>query len=625
MIKNILFIIAFMFFTSMNVNASKAGGRPMPVKQPDGTTLMVRLLGDEHMSWYQTMDGVLLVPRDNAYYVAEVLADGTLACTDMLAHNADTRSDAEAMFVKKQNKTAFFVQETSKAKSGMQKASGYPTTARCPHSGKVKIPVVLMEYPDRKFSLQGEELRDTFNHYFNRETRLSASLASQFIGHSSVRTYFLDASHGKLDLEFEIYGPYTSNYNHTKYGHNNKNGNSASVPLKQEAIEKANDDIDFTEYDSDGDGNVDMLYIVYAGLGANFGEDDTAIWPHCANNYSFFADDMRINVIGVSNEVINVPVSETKTEQRLVGIGVLCHEFSHGMGLPDLYWTTSDVPTDERGLPDYNNCGPEFWDLMDGGENIHWSFWPVQYAAWEKEAMGWIEFEELKEPQRVTIYPFDSFDKEGNCLGKACVVKNPENEDEYYVIENFMCSRNHWNYTMWSNYASLSYKTPGLMITHVNGYKGIAPTMTPNNTYGKPNITLLPADGFIMAELSIGKECWYDGKAQEITNIMYSAELAGDPYPGTDNVTEITSYKNYTGEDMGTLYPISDITVNADRSISFYFRKAEYIATSISNMSETNNAERKKIYSVDGRYMGCDANVLPNGVYIKNGKKFIVR
>ena len=89
-----------------------------------------------------------------------------------------------------------------------------------------------------------------------------------------------------------------------------------------------------------------------------------------------------VNVIGAANELA---VDDYDGEPVRAGIGVFCHEMSHGMGLPDLYWTLSYRPRDEYGDVDFDNCGPEDWDLMDGGENLYNGMWPCQYTAWERE------------------------------------------------------------------------------------------------------------------------------------------------------------------------------------------------------------------------------------------------
>lgn len=610
--KSIITIILLILTISIPARASKANSRPMAVTQPDGTRLMVRLVGDEHQNWYQTMDGALLVNDGLAYYVATIGSNGVLKSSGCLAHNIDIRSAQEIQIVNSQNKNAFFARSVMSEKS-MSKASGYPVSKRCPHVGKVRIPVIMMQYPDLKFSYSDSDLYSVFDEYFNGTAvnPYTTEDNRHLMGYGSVKKYFLDASDGKLELEFELYGPYTSTYESAVYG--NAKGLAASDALKNEAISRANKDIDFTRFDSDNDGRVDMVYVIYAGPSASIGDHPNSIWPHL-DTTSYYADGKNINLMGMSNELTDDP--DNANNSIRAGVGILCHELSHGLGMPDLYWTLPNAPKDRHGFPDYNNCGPEEWDLMDGAENLCKGIWPIQYVAWEKEAMGWLKLEELNEPANVTVYPLD--DKE---RGKAYMVKNPNNSSEYYVIENFMSAENSWNYYYWTQHLQLDVNIPGLIITHIHGFMSDDVTLFPNNTYGKPRITILPADGFLLADYSIDEYCWYNGGGRMITHEMFIEEERGDPYPGIMQVTELSKYKNYIGsKDMVEQFPITDILVNPDRSISFRFMGG--VPEGINDICK-DKSQSSAIYTIDGRYVGNDLNKLNRGIYIQNGRKIV--
>lgn len=603
--KKFFSVIMLLVAVCISASAAKATGEPMKTFQPDGTILMYRLLGDEWKHWYQTMDGVLLVNEGGTFYVAKTNADGSLVSTGIIAHNIDTRSDIEAQMAKEQNPNQFFSRISDDVYKPVSRGSGFPLARRCPHNGKVKIPVILMEYPDLKFTKQGAELKAQFGEYFNStETSPFSTTNKKYLaGYGSVKQYFLDASNGLFEPEFELYGPYTISQKHDtntdKYGYSQRD----------EVLEIARKDIDFSKYDSDNDGNVDLVYILYAGSGQNLSSNTHDVWPHCTPVNKGPYNGKVINTIGLSNELVYIPDGKGGKNAYRSGIGVLCHEMSHGLGLPDLYWQTNDSRYTD-------NCGPEEWDLMDGGENLYGGIWPVQYNAWEKESMGWLSFEELTEPQDVTIYALDN--KEGK--GKVYVVRNPANKNEYYVIENFMCSNDHWNYYHWRHNLGLDITVPGLLITHINGYDGYAPSLNINvNTNGKPRITLLPADEFILGYYSVGTTKMYQGKKQEITSDMYYDDEATDVYPGPNGVTAITAYKNYDGEEMVEKYPITDITVNSDRSISFKFKGGGLPSGINELITDADNS----IYTIGGVFAGNDFNALPMGIYIRNGKKVV--
>lgn len=608
--KKHIILILLLFTVCLTINAAKASGKPKAMRQPDGTTLMVRLMGDEHFNWYQTMDGVLLYAENGAFYVADIQDNGQLASTNMLAHNLDSRTNAENVKAKAQRRNLFFAESKPKA-NGMRKMTGYPITGYCPHNGKVRIPIIMVEYPDRKFQNHGEELYAEFNEYFNGETVTPFTTQDRkyLKGFGSVKRYFQDASLGQLDLDFDLYGPYTTSETHDFYG-------GTSPRLVVEAVRLAHNDIDFSQYDSDNDGNIDLVYVLFAGAGKNISQMNDDVWPNWRMIDLGEYNGKNLNSIGVSNETVEVEYAEGAMQVR-AGIGVFCHEFSHGLGLPDLYWTRSDYPTDSHGLPDYNNCGPEEWDLMDGGENILSGIWPVQYLAWERETMGWIDIEKLDKPSNVTVYPIDDH----NGRGKAYKIVNKADTDEYYIIENFSSARDHWNYMFWAKELGLDKDTPGLIVTHVYDNVSGENILSPNNKYKKPLITILPADNFILAYYSIDEECWYQGKKQKITVDMYTADERNDPYPGPLNVTSITDYREYSNFwGMGKNYPITDITVNPDRSISFKFMggSADGIVE-ICNDADTNT----QIYTLDGQAVGRQWTTLSPGIYVKNGKKVI--
>lgn len=590
--------------------AAKSSGAIRTWSQPDGTTVRVRLLGDEHVSWYQTPDGILLVRgNDGAFYVAEVNADGVLLATNVLAHDMDKRTDAEISLAKAQRREAFFAAANKELQAARAKSiPSYPSNKFCPHAGDISVPIIIMEYPDRKMTLD----RDVIEEYFNGTTKTPYTYETRWQGYSSVAQYFKDASLGMLNMTFDIYGPYTANNNHDYYG--KKNGKSFS--LLTEAVKKADGDIDFSQYDSDDNGRVDMVYIFYAGEGANISGNDYDFWPACWYSSNITTQDGKtINVIGGANEMcVYAADSPTDTDLR-AGIGVTCHEMSHGLGMPDLY-NTGTPKNPETGKPDYSNCGPEDWDLMDGGENLFNAVWPCTYTAWERDVMGWIEAEDLTEQADITIYPLN--DPEGR--GKAYRVVNPANPNEYYIIENNTWDE--WNYYQHKSYGS------GLMIYHLNSNSN-GFSMTPNNVYCKPNITILPADGYIMALYNREETIMYKGELVEMPSEeqgfrkqYFIPEMKGDPYPGSQNVTSLAAYNNYTkidgDKDMVELFPITDIQKNEDGSVSFKFMDT---ATAINAVADRKERMDGKIYSLDGRYLGTNPSQLPSGIYIQNGRK----
>lgn len=538
-----LLLCAILACCSLCMWAAKSAGTPMVVLQPDGKFVTIQLLGDEDFSWYQTTDGVILVWEKSAYYVANI-TNGELKSTGVLAHDASDRDKKEKALGASQDRNSLFSQADKSVRTRRNAMAKMDKANFCPHMGEVHIPVIMMNYKDMKFSLGGgskSNLYKIFDEYFNSTKKTPYTFETRYQGYSSVRQYFTDASNGKFTPVFDLYGPYDASRVHDYYG---KKGGK-SYDLMTEAVKIADADIDFSKYDSNKDGNVDFVCVLHAGYGATFSNNMMDVWPSCWHNCSIETKDGKtVNVIAATSELI-----ETGALEKIpAGIGVFCHEMSHGLGMPDLYWTLKDMPMDENGNIDFDNCGPEDWDLMDGGENIYNGFWPCQYTAWEREYMGWVENEEITEPQNITLIP-------QNKGGKAYKISNPADPYEYYTIE-------HTGYDGWNYYLNKLYGN-GMLIMHLrSSAKGFS--MTPNNTYGCPNVTLVPADGKIVA---FNSYVYFSS----VSYADYTNSLKGDVYPGLKNVTSVKKFNNYSGKDMVRSFPITNIVKNADQSVSFRF------------------------------------------------------
>ena len=546
--KLFAFVIASLFVAS-NIWAAKSAGTAMLVFQSDGQAVTIQLLGDEDFSWYQTVDGALLVREGSDYFIAKV-EKGELVSTGILAHDEDDRTEAENAAIAAQDKNTFFAQADNSVKKRRNAIARLDKKNFSPHMGEIHIPIILMNYTDKKFALGNgdkEKLYEVFEEYFNGEEKTPYTSETRFQGYSSVRQYFIDASNGKFTPVFDLYGPYETFNEHDYYG----KAKGKTSTLLTEAVECADEDIDFSKYDSNNDGNVDLVYILYAGTGANLSGNRNDVWPACWYNRTITTNENKIiNVIGVANELA---ASSYQGEPVRAGIGVFCHEMSHGLGLPDLYWTLGYKPKDANGNVDFDNCGPEDWDIMDGGENLYNGMWPCQYTAWEREYMGWEDAEELVGAQNITLAP-------RNKGGKAYRITNPADPYEFYTIE-------HTGYDGWNYYLNRQYGN-GMLIMHITTTaEGF--TMAPNNTYGHPNVTLLPADGRILGYYTYTEN-------PSITLGDYKNSLRADIYPGLDEVTSVASFKNYSGEDMVDGFGITDIVKNEDNTVSFWFRGGVY-------------------------------------------------
>ena len=606
--KKILFIFTFILFTTASW-AAKAYPLPITITQADGTPLTIILRGDEHYHWYMTEDGALLCRQGNAYYVAAVEADGSLTATKQLAHNKDLRSNVERELISKQDRIAFSTRV--KAKSARRRASIeddlLSEQTLFPHSGTPKAVVILAEFQDTPFTITNP--RRSFEQYLNGKGRSVNYDNGEASNLSSVAQYFSDMSFKKFIPQFDIYGPVKLPDSLKYYGGNsyNKNGDLIQTDvhfgnLIKDACTLMNDSLDFSAYDANNDGYVDLVYIVYAGFSESLsGNSSDCIWPKSGfQNFGKF-DGKTVARYGVNNELNGFPGTYSNPPlYRINGIGLFCHEFSHTLGLPDLYQSNNQACD--------NNHEMEFWDLMDGGEYTKNGNVPTPYTAWEREAMGWMNIETLSEQGQLQLTPI----QEG---GKAYRIVNDNATNEYYIIENIQ--ERGW-YDAKSNGNSI--KGHGMLVYHVDYNKSYFTLgQKPNETKNHPRMTIVAADGLLQSL----------DNSESLTH--YYQEMNGDPFPGTSGVTSLTDdMTRQDGKSMLYTYtgklnkPIYNIKEDEDGVISFDFMK-DYSETGISKPIIYREEQDQRIFTIDGRYAGTDLKALPRGLYIIGKRKVQVK
>ena len=600
MIKTLkqLSLIICLMLCSLTTWAAKAESIPVQVRQADGSVVTVILRGDEHINWYTTLDGVLLVQgEDNNYYIGKVEKSGNLIATKQLAHEAHTRSQAERNLIAKQDKEKFFAYvnkiaeesenayDNSPLTRGPIIDSGYNGVPYFPHTGSPKALVILAEFQDTTFTIQ--DTKKVFTNYLMNENHFSDKRYNQDQNYKGVRGYFKDCSYGKFTPVFDVVGPIKLPKAHAVYGA----GNDRMDLLLADACAAVDGMVNFADYDANNDGIVDLVYVIYAGHSANTsGNKDTNIWPKSGTiTISNKFDGKSIRRYGVSNE-LNGSEKTSKSNKKINGIGLFCHEFSHTLGLPDIYAYNTDAENQD-------NQGMEYWDIMDGGTGIRGGRVPASYLAWEREVMGWMKIDELKND--ITINNLKSIDNGG----KAYKIVNPKNSNEYIVLQSIQ--KGAWNQGWGDN----TYGK-GLFAYRISYKSGKVNIFDyPNNLKGKPRVIPIPADGKILAAANAG------GKLN-----VYTAQLNGDPYP-YNGKNKIDSFTLYDGSILK--WSIFDIVENdAERYVSFKFKNNETTGIQSPSIIERSTSDNH-IYTLDGRYVGTDASVLPHGIYIQNNKKFV--
>lgn len=500
------------------------------ITQSDGNTIEVIKIGDERSHIYITTDGIPVGRTDSSQDFHYLTPSGL---SSIKAHDKADRTAAEESFLKDnaQNLSGEKILRSRASASRKMSASSMPKrTGEVVNKGKARIPVLLVQYTDKKF-LDSNPL-STFEKFFKD-------------GATSARQYFEDQSNGMFQPQFDIYGPYTLPGNRATYGGNDYRGDDKGVgTMVAQACIGLSGQIDFSKYDNDGDGECDTVIVLYAGEGEASSDVDESIWS-CqwelsSSDYqkALTYNSTKIDRFAVFNE-LNVMSGAPKVE----GIGTFCHEFSHCLGLPDFYDTN------------YNgHFGMASWSLMDSGSYNDDGYTPIGYSAYEKEFMGWLKIDDAADNIHYTLPVFNS----GNATtDKAVKITNPADASEYYIIENR--AQQGWDTYM---------PTEGLIISHVT-YSKSAWDGNYVNDYDLQRMTLIPADGELkLNRFTYAGDIYYEPDEQS---------LLGDLWP-YGNAVELTdestpSFSPNTGKEIGM--PVTEMTRNNDGSISFWVSKAK--------------------------------------------------
>lgn len=451
------------------------------------------------------------------------------------------------------------------------------------YSGKKTGLIILVEFPQRTSTgTPAVEFSTTDARTFYDRVVNEPGFSDPATGFTqSVRDYFYAQSDGQLEFSFQVAGPYRLGNTYNYYGADNNGVLDIHLgQLVYDACRKANADVDFSQFDADGDGKVDLVYILYAGEGQNINPTNTGLlYPQegALKNYGsdqapFEMDGVTIDSYAVSNEL--------GVGGALDGIGTMCHEFSHTLGLPDMYDKGTSFGAESL------KYGTYVWDLMNMGNYLGNGFTPACYTAFERMYCGWRQPVELKTDTIVSnMKPIS----EG---GETYVIYNDGDRNEYFLLENRQKTAGD----------SCLYAS-GLMITHVD-YSEEAWTGNDVNTT-RERCFIVPADN--STERTIDDVC-------------------GDLYPYNGN----TAFGNTTTPAATLIHANSDgsyllnkevtaITQNADGTISFAFHNGN-TSTRIRNAAADTHPT-DAVYGIDGKYLGKSTNGLPHGMYIVNGKK----
>ena len=518
--KRLLITMTALMLVAVTMMAVPAKpGLKKKVTLKDGSTVELSLKGDEHFSFYT-----------DAKNQPCLLKDGKLK---ML-----TNEEVTEMWTA--NKKQRIEQAGQEMLRRAARRAGKPSST---NTGTQRGLVILVEFKDVKFVTKNPQ--PTFQSFFNEEGYHEDGMAG------SVKDYFKKQSYNQLTIDFDVVGPFTTANDMEYYGAHYKDdsGNEHNdihpVLMVREAVDAAHEaGVDFSKYDWDKDGNVDQVFVIYAGFSEAQGAAPETIWPH---EWSLSAENKRVKYDGVWINTYGCAAELSGDKgTTLDGIGTACHEFSHCLGLPDMYDT------------EYNGgYGMFIWDVMDNGSYLDDSRTPAGYTSYERWFSGWMEPVEIKEMTQITdMKPLATH-------AEAYVLYNEGRKKditgEYYLLENRQPV----------DFDSKLYGH-GMLILHVDYNEDAWTNNKVNTSPNHQRCTIIPADN-------------------QFTQSYYN-DIAGDPWPGVTGNTLLNNYstpaatvfsKNSDGQNFMNKQ-IDHITENVDAmTISFVACRPEMPAPDV--------------------------------------------
>ena len=355
--------------------------------------------------------------------------------------------------------------------------------------------VILMSFSDTDFNVD-----DPVGFY----NKMLNTTGYNFInGPGCMADYFRVQSNGLFNLQFDIYGPYKV----SSVAQPIDNPTSSTRNYGQSALREAtilfleeHGDLDFSVYDWDNDNRVNQVVYVYAGLSGNAGSATYGhIWPNTSSFTTITTADGKI----ISN--YSASGEHWPTSNKLsCGFGTISHEYTHSLGLPDIYPTSSGAG--------YSVC--DEWDLMDGGNFTNYGWCPPNYTPMEKYLLGWLQFEDLT--ASTTISNMKPVEEGGT------VYRIKHTDTEWLLLENRQ--QRGWD---------LGAPGSGLVIYHVDYNASNWSSNRVNNVVDKRRFELVHADNMDYATWKALTGVSYANPLR-----MNNRLLSTSPYPwATDSTT----------------------------------------------------------------------------------------
>lgn len=495
---------------------------PFEVKQPDGTSITVQMVGDEHGYLMMTDDGYPIVQnQQTGTYEYATIAGQILACSGIAVTPKENRDTQALSYLKGVDVESI----TLVAESQWQRQAN---SLRSPHRvlindfpsiGTQRSLVILVEFSDVEFTT----MDNPYEYYYNMLNQ--EGFTHENGANGSARDFYHDCSNGLFDPQFDVVGPVKLSKPMGYYGGDSQQSiDTMAYQMVIEACQLVDADIDFSQYDLNGDGIVDNIYFFYAGFGQADSGSSSSIWPHAGKiNEDWHQqmpqhDGVYINRYATSNEIR----FGTGPFGLPVGIGTFVHEFGHVLGLADHYDTG------------YNGSfHPNTWDTMAAASYNDNQNTPPTFSAFERAELGWLTYTDIEPATAGWLHVPELMSS-----NQAYRINVPDTDgNEYFIMENRQ--QQGWDST-------------------------------------------LPGHGLLVWHIDMDEEVWFNNQANadpshqridiiEADKIQTINTYAADPFPGTTHVTSYDFY-SWAHENLFSF----DYVEETDSTVNFLLARCDY-------------------------------------------------
>ena len=475
-------------------------------RQADGTEIIIQRLGDEHCNMTVTDDGYPLVFNvKSGNYEYALLQKGSLVASGINAAMPQSRDANVQQFLMSVDRAAVMKQfvadcglaQEKVARQRAKRLGGAAKTMRIsdvPTIGKHDVLVILVQFADKKFSTMDDPAQ-YYDKFFHEEG------FSENDAKGSAHDFYSYGSNNLYDPQFKVYGPVTLSGSYSDYAGASQ-GTANTYKLIQEAVPMVKEQygVDFRQFDTDGDGNVDNVYCIYAGYGRADSYDSKSIWPHSGNLSVVSKTDQTFKEDGVTIDRYTVSQEINGQTDKATGIGTFVHEFGHVLGLADHYNTSSSSLSNQPGA----------WDVMAAGSYNDNQNCPPTFSAFERYSLGWMSLTELDAATDTLINaePYED-------TSLAYRVSVPGKDNEYFIVENRQQKG-------WDTYLP----GHGLLVWHIDEDKDAWDRNAVNTDQNHQRVDIV-----------------------EASNYPTASGTRNDSFPGGKNVTSY-NFKSWAGDQV---------------------------------------------------------------------------